>query len=61
MPGMQLLHSKYDTFMIKKHNNHFYYLNMAPNLRFIEHLFSSSSKAPRFKKKKKGGKLHNGL
>ena len=54
MPGMQLLHSKYDTFMIKKkHNNHFYYLNMAPNLRFIEHLFSSSSKAPRFKKKKR--------
>lgn len=26
---------------------------MAPNLRFIEHLFSSSSKAPRLKKKKK--------
>lgn len=25
---------------------------MAPNLRFIEHLFSSSSKAPRLKKKK---------
>lgn len=24
--------------MIKKYNNHFYYLNMAPNLRLIEHL-----------------------
>ena len=34
---------------------------MAPNLRFIEHLFSSSSKAPRLKKKKKSSKLHNGL
>lgn len=33
---------------------------MAPNLRLIEHLFSSSSKAPKVKKKK-GSKLHNGL
>lgn len=33
---------------------------MAPNLRLIEHLFSSSSKAPRLRKKK-GSKLHNSL